>query len=314
MIYLKRAVASLLFIAGLVGLLIGSSYMFVPKGDESEFGVEDPAANNIRGERDNSVDVLIFGDSESYSNITPMQIWKDNGIPTFICGTRSQRLNYTQILVERAFKTQKPKVVMLETNTIYSEVSSGATVVEFVSSSFSIFMYHNRWKTMLSGEGTATVSDDYKGYQYNSKCDPYNTNEYMIYSEGREPIADINKDYVVKIKEYCEQNGAKFILVSAPSAKNWNYERHNTIADLAAELGCEYLDLNLDNEKMGIDWSTDTRDKGDHLNHRGAVKASAYLGDYLSGLGLFTDKRNDPTYADWNAALARYELFVEQDK
>lgn len=311
--YFKRIIASMLFVAGLLALLVGSSYLFMPKDDESDFGVEDPEANAIRGERDHSIDVLVFGDSESYSNIIPMQIWKETGIPMFVCGTRAQRLNYTQALVERAFRKQTPKVVLLETNTLYREVSMGTMVVGHLSNYLSIFNHHNRWKTMGVGGSSVYFSDDYKGYQYNSKCEPAPHRDYMVYSEGLESISEINAEYVAAIKDYCEENGAEFILISTPSSKNWNYERHNAVSQLAEEIGCKYLDLNLHDDRISINWQTDTRDKGDHLNHKGAVKASRFLAAYLNELGVCTDKRADPAYTGWNEALQRYELFVSQD-
>ena len=41
-----------------------------------------------------------------------------------------------------------------------------------------------------------------------------------------------------------EENGAQLMLVSTPSLKNWNSERHNTVAELAEEFGLEYIDMN----------------------------------------------------------------------
>ena len=310
MVYIKRIIASLVFLGGLVGILIGVSYLFIPKEGDLEFGTEDPAAYSIQGERPESLDILVFGDSESYSNITPMEIWKEAGISMFICGTRAQRLDYTLVLAERAFRDQSPKVVILETNTIFREMSVSASTLAKLSNHFAIFRYHDRWKAILSGGSPVAISDDYKGYSFSNTVNPAPVQDYMVYTEESREIHMVNVSYVEQLKALCEENGAELILVSTPSAKNWTYEKHNGIAKLAEDIGCKYLDMNICNDEIGINWKIDTRDKGDHLNYAGAVKASRYLAEYLKELGVFTDKRTDPAFADWNKALARYELFV----
>ena len=64
--------------------------------------------------------------------------------------------------------------------------------------------------------------------------------------------------------------------------------------------------MNLINDEIKIDWTKDTRDKGDHLNHTGAVKASEYLSRYLEESKLLSDHRNDNNYKSWNELYKRY--------
>lgn len=62
-----------------------------------------------------------------------------------------------------------------------------------------------------------------------------------------------------------------------------------------------FLDLNTAHEQVAIDWNTDTRDKGDHLNYFGAQKATNVLGAYLADTGLLPSHKDDPALAaDWN--------------
>ena len=61
MVKTKRVLALVGFLAGLLGILVGLSALFVPKNNMSEFGMEEVTANGILGERENSIDVLVLG-------------------------------------------------------------------------------------------------------------------------------------------------------------------------------------------------------------------------------------------------------------
>lgn len=316
MIYAKRILAFFLFAVFLIAILLAASFVFMPKNNMSEFGMEEAQANGILGEKENTIDVLVLGDSESYSAITPMQIWKDAGYTAYVCGTSAQPLNYTSVLLHRAFEKQQPKVVILETNAIYRKISSNQAVGTELANYFSVFQYHNRWKSLglhdFTGKAKFTWTDDYKGYRYRTKVDPARQKEYMKPTDKAAGIPNLNIQYVREMKQFCDENGSRLVLVSTPSTVNWNFQRHNGIQKLANDIGCEYMDLNLMNDRIQIDWSKDTRDKGDHLNHFGAVKVSRFLSEYLKGTGLLTDHREDPAYAKWNDSLKKYETVVEK--
>ncbi len=68
-----------------------------------------------------------------------------------------------------------------------------------------------------------------------------------------------------------------FLLVSAPSPHNYNTARCNAIAAYARENDIAYLNLNDTANPVGIDWSKDCLDKGDHLNASGAERGSASI-------------------------------------
>ena len=316
MVKTKRVLALVGFLAGLLGILVGLSTLFVPKNNMSEFGMEEVTANGILGERENSIDVLVLGDSEAYSSITPMDLWRDKGYTAYVCGTSSQTLDYTLELFIRALENQKPKVVILETDAIYREVPSQKAIFTRLANHLAVFRYHNRWKTLswndFLGETHFTWTDDWKGYRYYATISGTNPGEYMKPVETAAEIPERNIRYVKEIQRLCQENGARLVFLSAPSPVNWNYARHNGIQALAQEMGCEYLDLNLKQDQIPIDWSKDTRDKGDHLNHFGAVKVTHYLAGWLEETGLLTDHRNDENYAKWNDALKKYEAVVEK--
>ena len=112
MIYIRRTVKITAFILGLIALLLALSIMFIPKNNMKEFGMEEVAANGVLGEKENTIDVIILGDSEAYSSFSPMQIWRDTGYSVYVCGTSAQTLNYSLKLLQRATEKQNPKIVI----------------------------------------------------------------------------------------------------------------------------------------------------------------------------------------------------------
>ncbi|MGI6256332.1 MAG: hypothetical protein ACOYJZ_12030 [Acutalibacter sp.] len=314
MVTVKRLLLGLLFAAGMLLLLLGASLVFAPKDNTKESGMEEVRANGILGEPEHTIDVLVLGDSEAYSSISPLQLWRDKGYTSYLCATSNQTLDYTYQLLQRSLQSQSPKIVILETDAIYKKVQPQTAVMTWLKERFSIFRYHNRWKSLtwqdLTGEASYTWTDDTKGYHFNSSINPSTIEGHMKPTDRRADIPALNRHYVEKIHQLCENQGARFVLLSTPSTVNWSRAKHNSIQDFSQELGCTYVDLNLETEQVPIDWKRDTRDKGDHLNYFGAVKVTQYLGTYLEETGLLTDHRKDPVFASWDQALKKYETLT----
>lgn len=307
---IRQAAGSALFLAGLILLLSFTSYLVLPKNNLEAFGMTDVTANGILGEPDDSIDVLVLGDSEAFCHISPMEMWQRQGFTSYVCGTSSQYLYWSDTFLRQAFQNQKPKVVILETNAIYRDLSRKDTLVNRLENWFPVFRYHNRWKSIRSGGFLSPVeytwTDDYKGFAYNNTVDPAVSTDHMTPTEEAASIQPLNQWMVHSMARFCQENGAVFLLVSTPSTLNWNYAKHNGVQQLADTLGVSYIDMNLMTQEIPIDWSTDTRDKGDHLNYAGAVKVSTWLGQYLQEQYQLPDHRQDEAYARWNQALERY--------
>ena len=158
---IKNTAFSILFISILIGLLTFFSLLLSPKNNNNEGGIIDPAANGILSEPENTIDVLIVGDSESYSAFIPLQIWEQHGITSYCCGTSGQLLSYSEQFVHKAFREQTPKIVILETNAIFRKVSFDKALENKMGAYFSIFTYHNRWKTLSKNDLNLSVSYNY---------------------------------------------------------------------------------------------------------------------------------------------------------
>lgn len=294
----------------LLVLLFGASVLFQPKSNSKDAGMLDSTANGILGEPQNTIDVLIIGDSEAYSAFVPLKIWNDYGYTPYVCATSAQILCYSYEFLQKTFEKQQPRVVILETNAIYRAFSDSDILSQKLAEVMSVFRYHNRWKTLSLRDWSFGVdlsnTEINKGYVYSNAVGSVDAKGYMKPSKNHEGIPKKNKAYVEKINKLCEQNGAKLVLVSSPSVKNWNMRRHNAVTELSKKIGCDYIDMNAMRKEIPIDWKTDTKDKGDHLNYTGALKASAYLGKYFDSLKIFRDKRNDPEFKQWNNAVKEF--------
>ena len=302
---------SVLFLLIFALLFLGFTHLVIPKTNTAQAGIHDPWAKGFLAEPENTIDVLVLGDSELYSCLVPLQIWQTHGITAYTCGTSDQKLYQTESYLTRFFETQNPKLVILETNVLYRDYSTTDRIPHIFEETLPLLRYHDRWKQLRPEDLTQSVRftgiQRDKGYLYLTDIQPADTTGYMAYTDEIDPISSKNKETLAQIQTFCQERGAQLLLLSSPSTANWDYLRHNATQQLAWELEIPYLDTNLMPQEIPIDWNLDTRDGGDHLNHDGATKLTTWVGNYLAQTGLFTDKRSDDAYAAWNADLANFQ-------
>ena len=72
-------------------------------------------------------------------------------------------------------------------------------------------------------------------------------------------------------------------------------------------IGMLYINALKDIDEIGIDFTTDTFDYGQHLNVQGAEKLSKYLGRVLDNRYNLDDHRSDDLLAkEWETVTRRY--------
>lgn len=305
----------LLFAAGLLVLLCLLSQLVRPKDNREDFGMGEMKANAILTEREGSIDVVAVGDSECALAISPMAIWQAQGIASYNCGTAGQYLYESYNYLCQAFEKQEIRLVLLDTNVIFRECDREDWLFSKLERRLPVFFYHNRWKSMRAedlGPVAYTWRDEYKGWMFYTESEPYCGGEYMIPTDAVREIPDCNMTCLEEIVRLCSREGAELLFVSTPGPLNWDYESHNAVQALAEQWEIPYLDMNLLADEIGIDWETETKDAGDHLNYLGAEKASFYLGRYLAEHYELTDHRGDAAYADWEEDFKVYQQSMER--
>ena len=243
------------------------------------------------------------------TSISPMAWWGDYGMTGYVCGQTGQRMQEAFHMLQAAYETQSPKLVILETNMVFRCKNLSSEVKDCLGEIgyryIPIFQGHDIWKSILSEK--QYPAENYKGFAFRCETVPYEQGEYMQKNDQKEEISKIVSFYLEKIRKLCEKNGTKLLLVSTPSPINCNYARHNSIEAYAREKGLDFLDLNLKTEEIGINWKTDSLDNGDHLNYSGADKVTRYLSNYLTQNYTFPDHRGEKTYRTWDKEYKIYE-------
>ncbi len=314
----KRIGKGFAFFLILFLILAELSNVIIAASKKNDTLIQDRNKNivGIQKEPENTVDMLVVGDSLSYTSISPMQLWKDQGITSYICGQSGQKIQEMFYMLKTAFETQKPKVVLLETNVLF-RAQKGldglmSTIAVKGNYYFPIFRFHNVWKPILMGK--SYEEKNYKGFLVRDTVDAYDGSDYMKETNKNKEMSDVVLEYLDCIRQLCQENGADVVLVSTPSPKNYNYRKHNTLEAYAEENEMDYLDLNLMIKELGIDWQTDSLDHGDHLNLNGAGKVTDYLETYLQSHFDLADHRGDAAYGSWETEAEAYEAEVEAKK
>ena len=315
---LKTLMHAVVVLAVLVAALFALSAVFTPKYNAPENGMIDAVAFGILGEAPNSIDVLIIGDSEAAASFSPLQMWNERGFTSYVCSTHKQLLPYSFTFLRSAAEKQRPRVVVLETNAVFEPVSIGEAFKREAKNLFPVLEYHDRWKHLTLEDFTqapqATWTDEKKGFNISSAVLEADDRHHMRRSSHRQDIPRINEWYLQQIIDYCESIGATPILISTPSTKNWNSERHNGMTAWAEEHGVDYIDFNEEPTTVDIRWETESRDGGDHLNYDGAVKLSYSCGRALDEKYNLPDHRTETAYASWHDAYGRYQELLPKEE
>lgn len=264
----------------------------------------------IRREPADSIDVIVLGDSLSYSSISPMRLFKDYGFTSYVCGQSGQKMTETEDMLKTALSVQKPRVVLLEVNALFRDVSGMSSlndrIESFLNYHIPVFRGHDTWKSLVMDKEYA--EENYKGFAFRCTVEPYEKKgNYMKDTGQTRELTDTIRAQMDRIIRLCEEADTQLVLLGTPSPANYNYAKHMALSEYAREKSLVWLDMNLLLKEVGIDWKTDSLDQGDHLNLSGAEKVTAYLGKYLSEKFELPDHRGDPVYTAWAVESDAYE-------
>ena len=285
-------------------------------------------------------DVLIFGDCDAYENFSPIKMYEEYGISSYIRGSGQQYIWQSYYLLKDALRTETPKVVVVSIHNMQNEspkrdeaynrmtldgmrwskdkvdaINASMRPEEtFLSYVFPILRYHYRWNELNKNDFKHVFSKDkvsHNGYYMRCDVDPQG-----ILPKPMPRISykfdDYSMYYLDQIRLLCEEKGITLLLVRAPIEYGWFKQWDKNVEEYAAKYGLTYINFNDYRKDMDIDMTKDTYDKGQHLNIYGAEKLSVFFGKYLMDNYALTDYRTVPEVSkEYEKDIAFYNWMRE---
>ena len=284
-------------------------------------------------------DVVFIGDCEVYENFSPITLWEEYGITSYIRGSAQQLIWQSYYLMEETFRYETPKVMVFNVlsmkydtpqstgnqsqreaynrmtldgmrlsaskwNSIFASMTEEEKQWEAqYSYLFPLLRYHDRFSQL--------TADDFK---YWFSRPQVSDNGYLM-QVGVKPLQDEHVErplvdytlgenswyYLDKMVELCKKHGTQLVLIKAPALSPvWWDQWDEQVEKYAQEHDLLYINMLDYQEEIGIDWSTDTYDTGLHLNVYGAEKASRWFGNILQTQCDVPNRKDDTAIAaDW---------------
>ncbi len=97
------------------------SMLFIPKDGKHDLIWTEYITKAYRGEKKDSIDVVLIGNSDLYRGFSPIDCWKDYWISSCVSGKPWQNPKGAYNILCDTLRYQNPRVVILETDMFYSE-------------------------------------------------------------------------------------------------------------------------------------------------------------------------------------------------
>lgn len=329
---MKKIIVPIIAAAAVAGVLFLAGRLLEPK---YMHGIVEGALTAEYYEEELPHDVIFIGDCEVYENFSPMTLWEEYGITSYIRGSAQQLIWQSYYLLRDALRTEKPKAVVFNVLSMkYGEPQKEAynrmTIdgmrmsrdkVDCIKASMTedeqmldylipLLRYHSRWSELTADDVKYMFRRDkigHNGYYMRTDVKPAGTFPKEKKLSTYDLPANAYK-YLDMITSLCEEEGIELILIKAPSLyPAWYDEWDVQMKDYAAEHGLKYINFLELTEDVGIDFNEDTYDGGLHLNVYGAEKMSRYFGRILKDECSVPDRRGEENYEKvYKEKLDRY--------
>ncbi len=340
---IKKVWTVVFFVLATMLMMIPLSYMLRPSTDENA-----EYRNRMVGfyaEPKDSLNIVSMGNSAIFRYVNNVVLWKEYGLTSYNFCSPEQSLYALEYLVDEVEKTQSPEVYLVDARQFLLNGSKEQNEVklhqlidnmkysmnrcEIINKSITnwsdrlpyyldIITYHGNWE-QLSKESITYArnakSQDMKGWvvvnvmrEVDALGDVKELSELPIEKDAEKELR-----YLLDL---WEKESKKVVFVSTPwIIDEVSQQKSNYMKRIVEEAGFRYLDANLYQEKMELDYSKDFYNAR-HVNAAGAEKFSKFLGEYLMQEFQFTRILEESVVKEWKVAEKFYDekmkAFMEQ--
>lgn len=283
----------------------------------------------------NSLDAVFLGSSHIHCGINPNRIWDQYGMTTYAFSADKQDLGTTYYYLLEMFKTQSPRVVVIDIydggaersvandqghfsfdhmkNDLYKfQAIWNRTVTDRLEMYIPLIIYHNRWKELGKNDLL------YRPYQPNLLKGSFiymRTRPQESFEVPKEPgdhaISERTLYWIKNILKVCKQHDCECLFIKTPIA-NYSPDYFSYIRAMEKyfdENAIPFLMMNDMIDEIGIDFQSDYADGG-HLNWNGMSKLSSFIGKYLQDNYGIENKKGLPEYARWDEDYQRMMYYI----
>lgn len=276
-------------------------------------------AYSFMNEPENSIDIVALGNSNLYSGFVPTTLWEKYGYTSSVSAAPHQTPLESKMLLEQLLQSQKPNLVILETDMLYDGGAADENESVFnrlyddfeyaVSSSATVYEFHNAWKSLKKSDRSHKYSH---GYYFNNDVDGVEYTGYMDYTEEVQKPNVKAASQFEELVAFCKSKGFDILLLEMPATNTWNYARHNAVSELAEKYGVEFIDANILLDEIGIELESCFRDKGFHLNFDSASRLTEYVGSFIRDTYQLGSRVDDLEIADyWDNEVRLFREYYE---
>ena len=225
-------------------------------------------------------DVIFVGDCEVYENFSPIVLWQEYGINSYIRGSAEQYIWQSYYVLEDTLRYETPKAAIFNIQSLQFDKSQNEAYnrmtlegmrwspskvnailasmkpeEQFLDYVFPILRYHSRWSELTASDirymfDTKRVS--HNGYYMRVDVRPAeNVPTGRIL--GDYSFGENAWKYLDMMRELCEEKGVKLILIKAPSLyPYWYPEWEEQVEEYAQKYGLPYINFLELTEETGI--------------------------------------------------------------
>lgn len=281
--------------------------------------------------KENLIDLVFVGSSHCYHGIYPELLWEEKGIAGFDLAVSAQDRDSAYYQLKELFKTQHPKVVMVDIygicyekhqveSNVYRNYLSMKTSMNSIAHIMTYGEQEKRKELLARWPIVHTRYRELKEYDFLSyepsvigrgSLITWNTSVVeedngVNRCETVQPLNAKNQEWVQKMIALSEEEDFELVFTLIP----WKREDEkqaiiNGFKEYIKGQEITFIDFAELTEELNICSETDWAD-AEHLNAWGAQKLTRYLGEYLTAEYGLSDRRGEAEYHLWEEASERY--------